>query len=75
MLAGHAKGIFLREALFYVCIAAVAAASYLILWGAAAGSKKLSPIALNVMTRLMGLLLAAIGVQFILTGLTPTLTS
>jgi small neutral amino acid transporter SnatA (MarC family) len=36
---------------------------------AASGAKKLSPTILNIMTRLMGLLLAAIGVQFILTAL------
>ena len=68
MLAGKATT-FAHQALFYFCIAAVAFASYLTLWTAAAGAKRLSPIALNVMSRLMGLMLAAIGVQFIMTGL------
>lgn len=68
VLAGHATT-FSRKALLFTCIAAVAGASYAVLWVAATGSKRLSPIALNIMTRLMGLLLVAIGVQFILTGL------
>lgn len=68
VLSSHAVD-WEHRALFYVCIAAVAVASYGVLWAAAAGSKRLSPIAMNVMTRLMGLLLAAIGVQFIMTGL------
>lgn len=68
VLAGKA-GSWEHLAAFYGCIAAVAAATYAILWLAASGAKRLSPIALNVMERLMGLLLAAIGVQFILTAL------
>jgi multiple antibiotic resistance protein len=68
VLSGQAKGAA-HQALFYACIAAVSAASYFILWSAATGSKRISPIAMNVMARLMGLLLAAVGVQFIMTGL------
>lgn len=68
VLAGQAKG-WDHVLIFYTCIGAVALASYLILHFAASGAKRLSPIFLNVATRLMGLLLAAIGVQFILSGL------
>lgn len=50
----------------YVCIVAVCFASYLVLRLAAQGARRLSPIAMKITTRLMGLLLAAIAVQFIL---------
>lgn len=56
-------------AVFYACIAAVALATYLILYFVAGGARRISPIFLNVATRLMGLLLAAVGVQFILSAL------
>lgn len=69
VMFGHA-GSVAHKLLFFACIAAVALASYAILAAAASGAKKLvSPTIMNVMTRLMGLLLAAIGVQFILTAL------
>lgn len=58
-----------HQAIFYALIAVVAALTYLILAAAAAGARKISPTILNVVTRLMGLMLAAIGVQFILTAL------
>lgn len=58
-----------HRAVLFACIGAVACASYAILWAAAGGATRVSPIAMNVMARLMGLLLAAIGVQFILTAL------
>lgn len=63
--AGNAAEI----AIFYTCIAVVSAISYAVLWLAATNAKRLSPIALNIMGRLMGLLLAALGVQFIMTAL------
>lgn len=69
IVLSHKAATLGHRVVLYACIIAVAAASYLVLWAAAAGSKRLSPIAMNVMARLMGLLLAAIGVQFILTGL------
>lgn len=68
VLAGQARDSGHRF-LFFASIVAVAAASYIVLWAAAAGSRRLNPIVLNVVARLMGLLLAAIGVQFIMTGL------
>ncbi|MCX7915756.1 MAG: MarC family protein [Verrucomicrobiae bacterium] len=52
-----------------VCIAAVGAVSYGILALAARGIGQLGPLALKLVTRLMGLLLAAVGVQFILNAL------
>jgi multiple antibiotic resistance protein len=60
---------WLHHCVIYICIAAVLWATYLILVAAGSGAKRLSPIALNIMTRLMGLLLAAIGVQFIISAI------
>jgi multiple antibiotic resistance protein len=50
----------------------VSALTFLILWTVAARSKMISGIALKIMGRLMGLILAAIAVQFILNGLLAT---
>lgn len=47
-------------------IVVVAIASYLILRLSASGARWLSPIALNITTRIMGLLLAAVAIQFML---------
>jgi len=58
-----------QKAIFYVLIALVALISYWTLTLAADSAKKLSPTILNIITRLMGLLLAAIGVQLILSAL------
>jgi multiple antibiotic resistance protein len=52
-----------------VCIVSVATASYWILRMAAHGVQWLNPIALRIGTRIMGLLLAAIAVQFMLNAL------
>jgi len=51
------------------CILLVALASYWILRMAAHGAKRLNPIALRIGTRVMGLLLAAIAVQFMLNAI------
>ena len=68
--AGRPRGRRLaHKAVFFAVIALVALVSYWTLTLAAASAKKLSPTILNIITRLMGLLLAAIGVQFILTAL------
>ncbi|MBI3551223.1 MAG: NAAT family transporter [Elusimicrobia bacterium] len=55
-----------RRAIFYAAIAVASLLTYLILTAASSGARKLSPTVLNIITRLMGLLLAAVGVQFIL---------
>lgn len=68
VLAGRAHS-WPRILILYSCIGGVAALSYLVLYAAAKGARQLSPIATHVMARLMGLLLAAIGIQFILTAL------
>jgi multiple antibiotic resistance protein len=51
------------------CIVAVALASYLIFRVSARGAQWLSPIAMKVTTRIMGLLLAAVAVQFMINGM------
>jgi len=68
VLAGHAHSLP-RAGIFYGVIALVSLLSYVTLTVAASGAKKLSPIALNIINRLMGLLLVAIGVQFIISAL------
>jgi multiple antibiotic resistance protein len=68
VLANKAHGAT-QVLIFYAVIAVVAVISYFTLTIAADGAKRLSPTFLNIVTRLMGLLLAAIGVQLILTAL------
>ncbi len=51
------------------CIIVVCVASYIILRLAARGGRWISPIAMKIATRLMGLLLAAIAFQFLLNAL------
>jgi multiple antibiotic resistance protein len=65
LLHNQAAGLGQRVAL-YVCILAVSLASYLILRIAARGSRWLSPIAMSITARIMGLLLAAVAIQFML---------
>jgi len=52
-----------------VSILLVSAATYLILGISARGMQWLSPIVLNIAIRIMGLLLAAVAVQFMINGL------
>ena len=68
VLAGRAQGAG-QTLIFYVLIAAVALISYWVLTLAADSAKKLPTTILNIFTRLMGLLLAAIGVQLIISAL------
>lgn len=68
VLSGKAANIE-QKVIFYALIALVALISYWTLTLAADSAKKLSPTILNIITRLMGLLLAAIGVQLILSAL------
>ncbi len=68
VLHGQARGLAQQIALCG-CILAVSLASYLILRLSARGMKWLSPIALRITTRVMGLLLAAIAFQFALNAI------
>lgn len=68
VLAGHATD-WLKRGIFFAAIAAVCGLTYVILTVAARGARSFPPTVLNIITRLMGLILAAIGVQFILTAL------
>ncbi len=68
LLQNQAKDIPQRVAL-YVCIMGVFMASYLILRLSARGARWLNPIAMNVAIRIMGLLLAAVAVQFMLNAI------
>lgn len=58
-----------QSAALYGCILVIALVSYIVLRIAARGAAWLSPIALRITTRIMGLLLAAVAVQFLLNGL------
>jgi multiple antibiotic resistance protein len=53
----------------YLCILAVSFASYIILRISARGARWLSPIALRITARIMGLLLAALAIQFAINAL------
>ena len=58
-----------QQSALLVCIIVVCAASFLILRLSAHGARWLSPIALKITTRLMGMLLAAIAFQFMINAL------
>jgi multiple antibiotic resistance protein len=51
------------------CIVVVSAVGYLIFRLAARGAKWLSPIAMSIAVRIMGMLLAAVAIQFMLNGI------
>ena len=58
-----------ERAVLLACLAAVGLASYITLAPGATGAKWLNPIAEKIITRLMGLLLAALAIQFLFNGL------
>jgi multiple antibiotic resistance protein len=66
----HNKAVNLQQEIALIfCILAVCGSGYLILALSARGAKWLSPIALRLTERLMGLLLAAIAMQFLINAL------
>ena len=58
-----------HRGMLLACLVLVGLASYIIFVLGATGAKWLSPIADRIITRLMGLLLAALAVQFLFNGL------
>jgi multiple antibiotic resistance protein len=68
VLETRAHGLLQHAALF-AAIAFVSTLSYAFFRVAVTGAKRLNPIAMNITTRLMGLMLAATGVEFILGAL------
>lgn len=68
LLQNEAKTIPQHIAL-YACIVGVAFVSYLILRVSARGARWLSPIVMSIAIRIMGLLLAAVAVQFMLNAI------
>jgi multiple antibiotic resistance protein len=68
ILLANKAGTFGNQMILAGTIFLVSALTLLILWTVAVRSKILSTIALKIMGRLMGLILAAIAVQFILNG-------
>ena len=68
LLHNQATNMVQRAAL-YLCILVVSLVSYLILRLSATGARWLSPIAMNITVRIMGLLLAAVAIQFMLNAL------
>src|SRR5207248_1845928 len=70
LLHNRAAGNFTLQVALCVCILGVCLASFLIFALSAHGAKWLNPIFLRLTTRLMGLLLAAIAMQFLINALT-----
>ena len=68
VLQNEAKDISQHIAL-YGCIVAVSLMSYLILRISARGARWLSPILMSIAIRIMGLLLAAVAIQFMLNAI------
>jgi multiple antibiotic resistance protein len=58
-----------KQVALCVAIMAVCGITYIVFRIAAEGTRWLNPIAMKITTRIMGLLLAAVAVQFILNGL------
>jgi multiple antibiotic resistance protein len=68
LLENEAKNLAQHIAL-YGCIVGVALATYLILRLAVRGARWLNPIAMSIAIRVMGLLLAAVAIQFMLNAI------
>jgi multiple antibiotic resistance protein len=58
-----------QRAALYACIVGVSLVSYLVLRLAARGPNWISPIAMSIVVRVMGLLLAAVAIQFALNAI------
>jgi multiple antibiotic resistance protein len=68
LLQNQAVG-FAQHIALYGCIIGVSFVSYLVLRFSAHGARWLNPIAMKITTRIMGLLLAAVAIQFMLNAI------
>jgi multiple antibiotic resistance protein len=60
---------FAQTLVLYACILAVAFVTYIVLRLSVHGARWLSPIAIKITTRIMGLLLSAVAIQFMLNAI------
>ncbi len=75
LLAG-APGVTWTEVFaIHVIMIVVVAVTFVSLLGAGLMERALGPVGINVVTRLLGMLLAALSVQFVLDGLRPFITT
>lgn len=71
ILLNQAEG-FVQIAMLFASIAVVCLITYVVLWLAVRGARHLNPLALKLVTRLFGLLLASVAVQFMFNALEQT---
>jgi multiple antibiotic resistance protein len=71
ILFNQAKGVW-QVAVLFGCILLVCVLSYWVFWLAVRGAHYLNPLALKLVTRLFGLLLASVAVQFMFNALEQT---
>lgn len=57
-----------KTMMLYIAIAVACLGSFIVFWIAGRQARRINPIAMRITTRLMGLLLAAIAMQFVLNG-------
>jgi len=69
VLQNQADGNVYKSIALYACILVICFLSYIILRLSATGAKWVTPIAMKVSTRIMGLMLAAVAIQFVLNAL------
>lgn len=69
ILLKHEAKTLAQHLALYACILVVALLSYLIFRLAVRGAHWLSPIAMSIAVRIMGLLLSAVAIQFLLNGI------
>ena len=72
LLSSQAEN-FVHHSISLASILLVSIVTFLVLWTASVKSKFFSAITLKIITRVMGLLLAAVAVQFIINGIQSVL--
>ncbi len=72
LLVTQARGDTSRSAMVFAAYALVLVITWLCMRGAAGFAHRLSPTAIHVVTRLLGIILAALAVQFVINGLVQT---